>query len=154
MGALYFAFMMCGAYMIRVPPPGWRPAHWIAPVKPKPMVTTSDVTAARAIQTPQFWLLWMVLCLNVTAGIGFRCDGSAVFRVHDVRGVHDPRAAAGLASSALDRTGEAKANGHDQRRDRRARDSDSTVLASLDGTVSQRHGGHRRAARRAPHALS
>src|ERR1041384_8779212 len=70
MGALYFAFMMCGAFMIRVPPPGWRPAHWIAPVKPKPMVTTSDVTAAQAIRTPQFWLLWMVLCLNVTAGIG------------------------------------------------------------------------------------
>src|SRR5439155_18886901 len=34
------------------------------------MVTTNNVTAARAIGTPQFWLLWMVLCLNVTAGIG------------------------------------------------------------------------------------
>ena len=70
MGALYFAFMMCGAFMVRVAPPGWRPAGWVAPAKQKSMVTMSNVTADRAIHTPQFWLLWIVLCLNVTAGIG------------------------------------------------------------------------------------
>jgi MFS family permease len=70
MGVLYFAFMMCGVFMVRVAPSGWRPAGWTAPVKPKAMVTLHNVTAARAIATPQFWLLWMVLCLNVTAGIG------------------------------------------------------------------------------------
>src|SRR5205823_1076987 len=36
MGALYFAFMMCGAFMVRVAPPGWRPANW-APVKQRSM---------------------------------------------------------------------------------------------------------------------
>ena len=70
MGALYFAFMMCGAFMVRVPPSGWRPTRWVAPDRPKALVTTANVTASRAIHTPQFWLLWMVLCLNVTAGIG------------------------------------------------------------------------------------
>jgi MFS family permease len=70
MGLLYFAFMMCGAFTVRVPPPGWRPARWVAPDKPRRLVTNSNVTAARAIGTPQFWLLWVVLCLNVTAGIG------------------------------------------------------------------------------------
>jgi len=56
--------------MVRVPPSGWRPARWVAPDRPKALVTTANVTASRAIHTPQFWLLWMVLCLNVTAGIG------------------------------------------------------------------------------------
>jgi MFS family permease len=70
MGLLYFAFMMCGTFMVRVPPEGWRPAGWLPSEKPRAMVTTGNVTASRALATPQFWLLWVVLCLNVTAGIG------------------------------------------------------------------------------------
>lgn len=70
MGALYFAFMMFGVFSVRVPPAGWRPHGWSPPVKPRRMTTSGHVTADRAIKTPQFWLLWMVLCLNVTAGIG------------------------------------------------------------------------------------
>jgi hypothetical protein len=70
MGALYFAFMMFGVFSVRVPPAGWRPQGWSPPLKPRLMTTSGHVTADRAIKTPQFWLLWMVLCLNVTAGIG------------------------------------------------------------------------------------
>jgi len=70
MGALYFAFMMFGVFSVRVPSPGWRPEGWTRPVTASRMITTGNVTAERAIKTPQFWLLWMVLCLNVTAGIG------------------------------------------------------------------------------------
>jgi MFS family permease len=70
MGALYFAFMMFGVFSVRVPPPGWRPYGWSPSAKPRRMTTSGHVTANRAIKTPQFWLLWMVLCLNVTAGIG------------------------------------------------------------------------------------
>jgi MFS family permease len=70
LGILYFCFMMFGVFTVRVPPPGWAPHGWIPAEHPKPMVTTGNVTADRAIRTPQFWLLWMVLCMNVTAGIG------------------------------------------------------------------------------------
>ena len=70
LGILYFCFMMFGVFTVRVPPPGWTPRGWVPSEHPKPMVTTGNVTANRAIRTPQFWLLWMVLCLNVTAGIG------------------------------------------------------------------------------------
>jgi MFS family permease len=70
MGALYFAFMMFGVFSVRVPPAGWRPEGWSPPSKARRMTTSGHVTADRAIKTPQFWLLWMVLCLNVTAGIG------------------------------------------------------------------------------------
>src|SRR5690242_9555393 len=69
MGILYFCFMMFGVFTVRIPRPGWKPAGWTAP-PPRAMVTTGNVTADRAIRTPQFWLLWAVLCLNVTAGIG------------------------------------------------------------------------------------
>ena len=70
MGALYFAFMMFGVFTVRVPRPGWTPAGWTPSARPSAMVTTGNVTADRAIRTPQFWLLWMVLCMNVSAGIG------------------------------------------------------------------------------------
>jgi MFS family permease len=70
MGTLYFLFMMFGVFTIRVPAEGWKPANWTAPVKPAAMITTHDVDVNTAFGTPQFWLLWIVLCTNVTAGIG------------------------------------------------------------------------------------
>ena len=71
LAALYFAFMMTGALAYRVPPTGWRPAGWQpAVVGAKGMVTALHVHVGRAWRTPQFWLLWSLLCLNVSAGIG------------------------------------------------------------------------------------
>jgi MFS family permease len=70
MGVIYFMFMMIGVYAVRVPAADWKPAGWIAPARPKPLVTTADVAVDMAWRTPQFWLLWVVLCMNVTAGIG------------------------------------------------------------------------------------
>jgi MFS family permease len=70
MGALYFAFMMFGVLTVRIPREGWRPPGWTPPVRQQRLVTNANVNADRAIRTPQFWLLWLVLCLNVTAGIG------------------------------------------------------------------------------------
>jgi MFS family permease len=55
---------------VRVPAPDWRPAGWIPPAQPKLLVTTAHVPVDMAWRTPQFWLLWGVLCMNVTAGIG------------------------------------------------------------------------------------
>jgi MFS family permease len=70
MAGAYFAFMMFGAAIVRVPGPGWRPAGYVPPARPGKLVTTADVTVDVAWKRPQFWLLWAVLCLNVTAGIG------------------------------------------------------------------------------------
>ena len=67
----YLAVMMFGAFTIRVPAEGWTPEGWDpSEVKEKSMVTTASVSAANAIRTPQFYLLWVVLFCNVTAGIG------------------------------------------------------------------------------------
>jgi MFS family permease len=71
LGLGYFVVMMFGVVNIRVPAPDWKPAGFDpASIKKKPLVTTSNVSAANAIRTPQFWLLWVVLLCNVTAGIG------------------------------------------------------------------------------------
>ena len=71
LGIVYFLIMLIGVANIRVPPPGWTPEGFDpASVKQKPMVTENDVSAAQALKTPQFWLLWTVLFCNVTAGIG------------------------------------------------------------------------------------
>jgi len=71
LGIVYFLVMMLGVFNVKVPAPGWRPRGFDpAQLKAKPLVTTSNVSAANAIKTPQFWLLWTVLFCNVTAGIG------------------------------------------------------------------------------------
>src|ERR1700690_1851192 len=70
MGVIYFMFMMIGVYSVRVPAEGWKPAGWVAPAKPESLVTRANVAVNLAWKTPQFWLLWVVLCMNVTAGIG------------------------------------------------------------------------------------
>ncbi|MGY1693062.1 L-lactate MFS transporter [Geodermatophilus sp. SYSU D01105] len=69
--AAYLVFMMFGAFIVRVPAEGWKPAGFDpSTVKQKALVTTESVSANNAIRTPQFWLLWVVLFCNVTAGIG------------------------------------------------------------------------------------
>jgi MFS family permease len=70
MGAIYFVAMLCGAFGYRLPRPGWKPAGWTPPLEKKAMITRHDVHVDEAIKTPQFWFLWGVLCLNVSAGIG------------------------------------------------------------------------------------
>jgi MFS family permease len=71
LGIAYFVIMMFGVFNIRVPREGWRPDGWDpATVREKPLVTTAHVSAANAIRTRSFWLLWIVLFCNVTAGIG------------------------------------------------------------------------------------
>src|SRR5437588_8844462 len=70
MGVIYFAFMMIGAFRYRIPPAGWRPDGWVAPSKANAMISEHHVHLNDAHKTPQFWLIWWVLCLNVSAGIG------------------------------------------------------------------------------------
>ena len=71
MAAIYFVFMMAGALSYRVPATGWKPAGWTPPAtNANAMITTRHVHASKVWGIPQFWLVWLVLCLNVTAGIG------------------------------------------------------------------------------------
>ena len=74
LAGVYFVFMMVGSFAYRVPPEGWTPTGR-APATPAPTAAVGldaprSLTVAQACQTRQFWLLWLVLCLNVSAGIG------------------------------------------------------------------------------------
>ena len=70
MGVIYFVFMMIGAFAYRVSPAGWQPEGWTSPVKANAMISKYNVHLKDAHKTPQFWLIWWVLCMNVSAGIG------------------------------------------------------------------------------------
>ncbi|MGA7546186.1 MAG: OFA family MFS transporter, partial [Methyloceanibacter sp.] len=70
MGLIYFVFMLGGAFGYRLPPAHWRPAGWTPPTDAKAMITNGHVHLKDAHKTAQFWLIWAVLCLNVSAGIG------------------------------------------------------------------------------------
>jgi MFS family permease len=70
MGVIYFVFMTIGAFAYRVSPAGWQPDGWTPPAKKNAMISEHHVHLKDAHKTPQFWLIWWVLCLNVSAGIG------------------------------------------------------------------------------------
>ena len=78
MGTIYFVFMMVGAFIVRLPAPGWKPEGYVAPAQASKLITTSDVYVYDALKTPQFWCIWIVLCINVTAGIGVIGQASAM----------------------------------------------------------------------------
>jgi len=82
LGALYFVVMAIGAFGIRVAPAGWRPAGWSPPTAKRrdAMVSARSVHVNQAWKTPQFWLIWAVLCLNVTAGIAVISMASPMFQ--------------------------------------------------------------------------
>ena len=95
MGVIYFMFMMIGVYAARVPAADWKPAGWTAPTKPQQLVTSANVAVDMAWRTPQFWLLWVVLCMNVTAGIGVLGQASPMIQ-EIFNGRVTPAAAAGF----------------------------------------------------------
>lgn len=70
LGVLYAVVMLLAAFAFRVPAEGWRPAGWSPEISSSKMMTQHDVDINEALKTPQFYLLWVVLCFNVTAGIG------------------------------------------------------------------------------------
>ena len=65
LGIGYFGFMLFGALTVRLPAPGWKPPGAVTRAASVASATPSD-----AVRTRAFWLLWCVLLLNVTAGIG------------------------------------------------------------------------------------
>ena len=94
-GAIYFVAMSAGALAYRVPADGWLPAGWSPALRPRPLVTERVVHVDRAWRTPQFWLLWTVLCMNVTAGIGVLGQASPMIQ-EIFRGAVTASAAAGF----------------------------------------------------------
>lgn len=73
LGILYFVVMVIAAFSYRVPAKDWKPEGWTPPTaddSAKRMITSNNVHIDEAIRTPQFWQLWIMLCFNVTAGIG------------------------------------------------------------------------------------
>ncbi len=72
LGAVYFVIMLCAAFGYRVPREGWKPKGWEPPPEDSQhaMISQHSVHIDEALKTPQFYQLWVVLCFNVTAGIG------------------------------------------------------------------------------------
>ena len=95
MGTLYFLLMMFGVFTIRVPREGWKLDNWTPSAKPQAMITTHNVDVDTAFGTKQFWLLWIVLCTNVTAGIGILEQASPMIQ-ELFKGAIGPVAAGGF----------------------------------------------------------
>ena len=81
MAGVYAVFMLSGAFGYRVPPANWAPEGWTPPAAKGGMITSRNVHLKDAHKTPQFWLIWVVLCMNVSAGIGVLAVASPMLQV-------------------------------------------------------------------------
>lgn len=71
LAAIYAVFMTLGSLGYRVPAANWKPAGWTPPDQQhNRMMSARHVHLNNAHKTPQFWLLWTILCMNVSAAIG------------------------------------------------------------------------------------
>ena len=100
LGVGYAIFMSLGWLLIRVPAEDWRPPR--APAAAQESASTATrgpaVSARTAIRLPQFWLLWVVLCFNVTAGIGLLERANPIYQDY-FRTTSTPAQIAGAAGA-------------------------------------------------------
>src|SRR6476659_6905356 len=80
LGVAYLAIMMAGARLLARPPEGWRPAGWAEPEKTNAMIADRSISRDAALHTPQFYVLWGILFINVTAGIGILAQASPMMQ--------------------------------------------------------------------------
>jgi MFS family permease len=80
LGVTYLVVMLIGSRLMESPPPGWKPAGWTGPTKTHAMIATTSVTRNQAVSTMQFFLLWGILFINVTAGIGILAQASPMMQ--------------------------------------------------------------------------
>jgi MFS family permease len=80
LGVTYLIVMLIGSRLMESPPPGWKPAGWTGPTKTHAMIATTSVTRNQAVSTLQFFLLWGILFINVTAGIGILAQASPMMQ--------------------------------------------------------------------------
>jgi MFS family permease len=95
LGIVYALFMLIGAAIVRIPAANWRPAGYVPTAVTARLITANNVDVATATRTPQFYLLWAVLFLNVTAGIGVLSQASPMIQ-EMFKGSVTPIAAAGF----------------------------------------------------------
>ena len=71
-GLIYLLVMLIAAFSYRIPAEAWKPEGWTEPgdEKQRTLISSHNVHLDEALKTRQFYQLWIVLCFNVTAGIG------------------------------------------------------------------------------------
>src|SRR5499427_4641181 len=80
LGMTYFVIMLIGARILRPPPSGWKPEGWTPQVRANQMISNRSVSRNQAVRTVQFALLWGILFINVTAGIGILAQASPMMQ--------------------------------------------------------------------------
>jgi len=95
LGIIYAVFMLVGAAIVRLPEAQWRPAGYVPAAATSRLITDQNVDVRTAVRTPQFYLLWAMLFLNVTAGIGVLSQASPMIQ-EMFKGSVTPLAAAGF----------------------------------------------------------
>ena len=69
-GIIFLVMGMIGAFLLKNPPAGYRPAGWTpAPATAKAAATKYEFTPSEAIRTPTMYFMWIAYALGTSAGL-------------------------------------------------------------------------------------
>jgi OFA family oxalate/formate antiporter-like MFS transporter len=80
LGIAYLIATMITGYFMQNPPAGWKPDGWTPSATQTSQRAAKDYTLGEALGTWQWWALWALLFLNVTAGISLISQESPIFQ--------------------------------------------------------------------------
>ncbi len=80
LGLAYLIVTVIAGSFMRNPPPDWKPAGWLPSLLQTSQRSTRDYQLNAALQTWQWWALWLLLFLNTSAGISLISQESPLFQ--------------------------------------------------------------------------
>ncbi len=80
LGLAYLVVVPVAGFFMRNPPAGWQPEGWTPAAAQASQRSTRDYTLGEALRMPQWWMLWAILFLNVSAGISLISQQAPIFQ--------------------------------------------------------------------------
>src|SRR6266513_2769418 len=80
LGVAYFIIAIIAALFMQNPPENWQPEGWTPSAKETAQRAGHDFVLSEALKTWQWWVLWLILFLNVCAGIAVISQEAPIFQ--------------------------------------------------------------------------
>jgi OFA family oxalate/formate antiporter-like MFS transporter len=80
LGVVYLVVTVAAGAFMSNPPAGWRPERWTPSASQASHRAVRDYTLGEALRTSRWWVLWLILLLNTSAGISLISQESPLFQ--------------------------------------------------------------------------
>jgi MFS family permease len=69
LGGCFLVMTLVGAFLLKNPPAGYKPAGWVPTAAAKAAATTYEFSPGEVLHTPTFYFMWVAYALGCSAGL-------------------------------------------------------------------------------------